>query len=314
VLLLSRFLKRSRRHSERFGRYLGALLFLAVVYFVAKSGLEMSSSLQSAAWGFHPGVLAISGACVLAGYLNRFGVWWRVSTEFGVSGGEKDAAKVYFLSTLGKYIPGKVGLIVARAKLSGSMGRGRTVVSTVVEYGASFAAAATLALVGAMVMSFSYGKGAVALIAGIVIMLAAIHPSSIRLMLRIARSLSGKPLAIQVPPYRTMLMAYLGLLLTGLLNGLALLLLMRSVSGGVTLQDYLPVTGAYYLASVGGLVAIFAPGGLGVREGILLLLLPSLVSDATAVSTTAMMRVLSLLAELVLAALSALIARIGHTE
>jgi hypothetical protein len=62
------------------------------------------------------------------------------------------------------------------------------------------------------------------------------------------------------------------------------------------------VTGAYYLAAVAGAVLFFSPGGLGVREAILIAALPAVSGGSCAVAAAVLMRVLTLISEAVLTA------------
>ena len=61
-----------------------------------------------------------------------------------------------------------------------------------------------------------------------------------------------------------------------------------------------------------GMLAVFAPGGLGVREGILMLILPLLVPRESAIIAALLLRLVMIAAELSLAGVSsALAARHG---
>jgi hypothetical protein len=60
------------------------------------------------------------------------------------------------------------------------------------------------------------------------------------------------------------------------------------------------LTGAYALSHVAGLLAVFAPGGIGVREGLLGILLRPLADQGLPVNLAAVgSRLLSMIAELI---------------
>ena len=101
-------------------------------------------------------------------------------------------------------------------------------------------------------------------------------------------------------------------IIPGLLQGLGLYLLLLSL-GPVEPGSYLAVTGAYYTAGLAGMLAFFAPGGLGVREGILMLVLPLVVPGESAIIAALLLRLIMIAAELFLAGISCAIAgRIGR--
>lgn len=281
----------------------GIVLFAAVMAFVAAYGVKTAGRLGSSIWAFDPPILLAAGLCVVIGYVNRFLTWLHAARRFGLKSGLSRAGHMYFGSTLGKYVPGKVGLVLARAHMAGRGSRGPAVASTAVEYGASFAAAGTLGIAGFVTYS-SPGQWSVPLLAlGVAGMLLLIHPVSLGFFCRLYGRIAKRDVNLRIPSYTIMLRVYLGLIITGLLNGFALYLLILSVSDSVGIANYPAIAGAYYLASMGGLLAVFAPGGLGVREGLLFLLLPAIVSKGLAVSSASVMRAMTLSAELLLAGL-----------
>lgn len=280
---------------------LGSLLFLAVIVFVARHGLRVAESFGRSIWDFHPGAVFAAASLVLLGYLNRFFFWFFTAKRFGMRMGLVRAAKLFYTSTLAKYVPGKLGLVLVRAQMASPGDKSSVVASTMAEYAASFAAAGSLALLG-LLFAMDLSSWLVPVLAiGVVFFLAIIHPVVFQFLGRLWARLAKKPLPVEIPPYRYMMRAYVGLLITGLLQGAALHVLLSSIYPGLLIDSYLSVTGAYYLASVGGLMAVFAPGGLGVREGLLFVLLPSIVPEGSAVSGASVMRAITLSAELILA-------------
>ena len=300
--------------SKPIRRAVGVLLFVIVMVFVVGYGVRTAGRIGSSIWSFDPPIMLAALLCVVLGYLNRFLIWLHVARRFGVDAGLRRAAFIYFGSTLAKYVPGKVGLVLLRAKMANRGSRGLAVASTAVEYGSSFAAAGTLGIAGIVTYS-SPGQWIVLILAlGVVGMLLLIHPRSLRFFCRLYARIAKRQINLSIPPYAIMLRVYLGLIITGLLNGLALFLLVLSVSASISPADYPAIAGAYYLASIGGLIAVFAPGGLGVREGLLFLLLPSIVSEGLAVSSASVMRAMTLGAEVLLAALGWIGCRLGGSS
>jgi hypothetical protein len=95
------------------------------------------------------------------------------------------------------------------------------------------------------------------------------------------------------------------------IGGLGLWLIIRSVT-------VFPLAGlglcisAVALAGTLGLLALFAPAGLGVREGILLIILEPVVGSGTSAIVVVLARVLSTLVELAVAGLGLVVLRKAH--
>jgi len=113
------------------------------------------------------------------------------------------------------------------------------------------------------------------------------------------RLLKRPPLQIDLT-YRQVL-GFVGLYV-GLwfLFGLAFFLFARSLTPLGRIR-YLPVTGVYALAWVIGMVSVFAPAGIGVREGVLSVLLAQYLPEPTAIVVALLSRLWVTLAELVCA-------------
>jgi uncharacterized membrane protein YbhN (UPF0104 family) len=89
-----------------------------------------------------------------------------------------------------------------------------------------------------------------------------------------------------------------GYLLTNLVLSSAFVLVVMSV-GDVGWGDVPLLVGGYNLAGVLGLVAFFAPAGLGVREGVLAAFLVPVVGGPVAASLAILVRVVVVLADVV---------------
>ncbi len=122
------------------------------------------------------------------------------------------------------------------------------------------------------------------------------------------RSSSSAPPPLNEPPIhitsRFLLLWCFVFVATWLLHGLSLGCALRAVSVAAPLSEWLTWTGDVSSASFLGFLAIFAPGGLGVREGILIELLKDQpgISQSQAVAATVLLRGVWLAAEIVAAA------------
>jgi hypothetical protein len=90
-----------------------------------------------------------------------------------------------------------------------------------------------------------------------------------------------------------------GYVLTNFLFGVAFVLIVLSLSD-IAWADVPLLIGAYNLAGVLGIVAFFAPAGLGVKEGVLVGFLASVVGEPVAASLAILARLLFVLADVML--------------
>ena len=139
----------------------------------------------------------------------------------------------------------------------------------------------------------------------LVLFLTLLHPVVLKKSINALLKLIRKETLDVFPSSRTILIITLGYILSGMLHGLALFLLLR-VFSPMGFDLYPLVTAAYYMAAMVGVFAFFAPGGLGVREGVLFLLLSFFSDSQSVVVAAAIMRLLTLLSELLLAGGSSL--------
>jgi hypothetical protein len=253
-------------------------------------------------------LIAGAYAAFTAAYIVRFLVWLRLTAAMRLSIPPARAARAYFLSMLGRYVPGKLGLTLVRIEAYRGHSAGSVILATAIELVCSISAALVLAFIGLASSPVSLPGGLTWLSIACVLPLAALlSPPVTR---RVAAALSRRDPAAAAPiPGGRAMMSLVGLYtLPGFLHGLGLFLIIRSLAE-IPLSHYLAVTGAYYAASLIGLAAFFAPGGIGVREGILFLVLPAFAGREAAVLAAVIARTATLASELTLAAWSACAAR-----
>jgi uncharacterized membrane protein YbhN (UPF0104 family) len=285
------------------------LLFLAtiaaVVWFVAKNLGPMRES----HFRFDAGFLVASFFAITAALLVRFAAWLRLSAAMTLRAPLAIAARANFLSKLGTYVPGKLGLTLVRIEAYGGRPAGLVVLATAVELICSISAAFVLAFVG-FSSTTAYLSGVLRWIplACTLPLLAMLSRPVIRRIAAATSRFTGAVPFDRIPRFRRML-PFVGLyMLPGFLHGLGLFFVL-SAFVEVPASSYLAMTGAYYAANLVGLAAVFAPGGIGVREGVLFLVLPALVGKEAAIVAAVVTRFVTLGAEVALGAASSAAAR-----
>ncbi|MCA9753800.1 MAG: flippase-like domain-containing protein [Gemmatimonadetes bacterium] len=180
------------------------------------------------------------------------------------------ALELWSFSNLGRYVPGKVWQVVAMVLVAR-------------DFGVSPAVAASVAFV-ALALQISTGFLVASPIAGIIgehsgAFLAAAAASIVCIALLVLRPaiflriLSRIPLGRRLEPSvlgsrRTALLFVVGFVAVWTTQGMGLAML-ASALGPVSWPEVPRFVGAYALSYVVGLLAVIAPGGLGVREEVL---------------------------------------------
>lgn len=295
-------------------------LTAAVLAFVAWRAAGLWDDASRRPFSLHPVWLLPAGVAYLAGWLPSV---WMFRTLLGPGGGGLPfaaAARAYYCGHLGKYVPGKALALVIRGKLAagggvtfgtGTMAAG---LETLVSMGAGAAIGVALlpwCLAGTgvsdelnafPVIPFLLGRP---LAAGGVVLVgtAAAVPLLAAVFSRLAAKLAPAERRGAVRFSPALLAA--GLLACGggwILHGLSLWCCVRAVGGGPSLADLPACVGAAGLATAAGFAAVFAPGGVGVREAILIeTLSPRPGVGASAVAAAVVLRLVWLTSEVLAA-------------
>lgn len=249
-------------------------------------------------------------AAALCAYLSMFIAWTRMASIFGLSAPRPVAGRAYFLSYLARYIPGKIGIFLMRAEIYGGRAAAGVIMATALEQIVVLAAAFFIVLLGIFLTPSLFPVWIrYTSVAGLVLTVFIMKPSILQAVSRWISRISGKEIACPETTLPTNIGLVLLYSIPSILHGLSLFLVLNSLYH-VPL-GYLPaVTGAYIGAILAGLFAVFIPGGLGVREGALILALPLVVPGEIAVAATVIIRLITIFAEICLAAAFSLYAGI----
>ena len=277
-------------------------IFAVVLYFV---GRLLVGQLRSVDWSqirFTPLFLILAAVTGLAGRgLNIFAYRLMLRT-FGMRLGLPQIVTVAWLPIAGKYIPGKVASVAGAVWLLRRNG-----VPTSVAVSVIFMLNALLVLVGLLlgvplslwgpvraVLPMGWVLPVLVLAAGI----ALLHP---RIFLGAVNFLLKKFKHQELPSFPR-LRDYVGpvavMLIQCALTGTALWFLTRSIVGISPARIPFFISASALAGSV-GFIAVFAPGGIGVREGILAAFLTPVIGPTAAIAVVAY-RILHVFVELTL--------------
>ena len=222
--------------------------------------------------------LAAASAVILGTFLLLIETWRRVLGQLGSTLSFGAAARVWFVSNLGKYVPGRIWAITSMAMMAGEHGVPVGVVgaSSVVIMAANVATGFAVVLVtsaGTVQRLAGSVAAVVAAMIGLFVLLFA-TPYIATHWNRIARRFHRAELTVSIPPM-AVVYAIAGTTMSWLLYGLAFMLFVRSIIGpsNVAYSIFVTANAASYLV---GYLMIIAPAGIGFREVALATLLPAL--------------------------------------
>lgn len=256
---------------------------------------------QDIAWSVRPLLLLASVLIVWAAYGMLIEAWRRVVTAMRQRLSYVDAARICMVSNLGKYIPGKVWAIAGNALLAQRAGVEAHAAVAAAILNQALAIGSGVILVGVLspaalrVYGNGYVVATVALgVLALVAVLTLTSPHALRLLQRI--------LPASIPPLAPVsLGVMLGSLTANALAwggyGIAFLVLARGLTPDAALK-WAQATTVFTISYLVGLVALFAPGGVGVRESAFTLLLAPRLGLKLALALALATRVLLTITEL----------------
>ena len=239
--------------------------------------------------------LLLSTLIFVLSYFIQIWAWYLITLKLGVAIPFGETTASWFFSQLGKYLPGKVWLFLSRLYLYDSRGKSKKTITVALyfEVVTLLMAAGLISWVSLLflkgVRSSYFGISAFRLTFIFIPVLFFLHPKVLqRLFNRILTFLKREPISLSIS-YSDLLWVLGISVLSWVVGGIGFYFFVDSVfplpSGHV---PYL--TGALAISSTLGLVALFAPGGLGVREGVLVYLLSSIMPSPVAVILSVLTR------------------------
>ena len=220
----------------------------------------------------------------------------------------------YLYSILGKYIPGKVFMLAARLTYykEEDAPLAKVTVCFFIENVCTLLGAAMLFIVSLFFFPnelLNDYKWLTVLL--IVAFFVCIHPKIINFFLRIIGKLFKKNLEIPMK-YSQMLKVVLLFIGNWLIVGFGFFILTKSIYPDVGWNEMLYCAGIWGVSAIMGILAIFAPSGLGVREGIIVAGLMLIMPESDAMVISVVSRLWQTIPELVLVALAFIYSRIRN--
>jgi uncharacterized membrane protein YbhN (UPF0104 family) len=216
------------------------------------------------------GQVTLSVGLVLVSYVVLIATWRAMVRAWGAALPPLTAARIWFVSNLGRYVPGKVWQIGAMGVMATDAG-----VPAAAAVGSSLVIALVNVLVGFGVVAAT-GAEAFAVVGAagrslwipmtLLALVVASLPWALPPLVQFTGRVTGRPVDVPALPAAAVWMAAAGCIAAWVLYGSAFALLASGLLGGVTAGDAFTYVAVFTLSYLAGFLALFAPGGLGVRE------------------------------------------------
>ena len=238
-------------------------------------------------FSFNYNYLTLSFVVLFMFFILRVYCWKVMLSRMNISLSLRKSVKVSFLSMMGKYLPGKVWMVLGKVYLSGKEGvpRAEAFASSVIEIVLEIVASIffffffLFSLVEHTVLS----PKVLYLLGGLLVIgMVFLHPRVFYKLINTVLYRVKKETIQETITYRDILQLFLMYNAIVLVQGIAFYFFVNGLCY-VPLDNLLVLTGSLAVAGALGTLSFFAPSGLGVREGVLALLLSNSVVAPIAV-------------------------------
>jgi glycosyltransferase 2 family protein len=249
-----------------------AIVIVSIVWTVSREWRDF----KTAQFTGHPdwGYVLASGAVVLTTYALLVEVWRRILGEWHARISFANAARIWCVSSLGRYVPGKVWQILAMGKMAEAVevppaaAAGSAILSTVVQIamGCVVAVAAGWRALDTITQGHAtLGILLAVMLIGGVLLLPVMLPS----LIAVAERLTRRSFQLGELPRRAVYVAIVGNIIAWVMYGWSFQLLVHGVLGSAngTLAQY---TATYAVSYIIGYLVFLIPGGVGPREAALI--------------------------------------------
>jgi len=305
---------KGHKTQTRYLRILQWAIVVAIFVFLGKMVWENWNQVKDASFTFELFPLLLSTLIFAFSYFIQIWAWYLITLKLKVALSPSETLKIWFYSQLGKYLPGKIWLFLSRFHFYQSKGQSKKVISVAIYLEVVTMIVATgLIFLAALVLfkemeSVYSGKTFWWIVLAFMLAFVCLHP---RILERIINwtlaQFKRDPVSLSIS-YLDVLFILFVCIISWVIGGIGFYLFVDSVYP-VTPPYILFLTGALAISSTLGLIAIFAPSGLGVREGVLVYLLSYMMPGGVAVIMSILTRIWMTLIEIALIGMIYLIGR-----
>ena len=289
------------RHS-RFRQPIRVLVAAGALVALAATIVDLWSRLAEVVMSANKGDILVGAVFVVLAILSNMASWWVILKGFGYRIPFITGARIFFISQIGKYLPGSVWPVMAQVSLGTDHNIPRIISTTAATVALMIGVVAGSVVGGIAVITsnpvlFSSYSWVLAVVpVGLVVLSPPVMHRLIALLMRLTRREGDVPRL----PFTTMASAAGLSVVMWLMLGAHTAMLARSL-GAQQEGLYTASVGAYAFAWIAGFVVVILPAGIGLREGILLIAFEAALGRPGALALALLSRFTLVLVDLVAA-------------
>ena len=295
------------------------MIVVAIFFFLGKMVWDHWNQVKDTPFTLRPFPFILSTLIFAFSYFIQIWAWYLITLKLEIALSPSETLKTWFYSQLGKYLPGKIWLFLSRFHFYESRGKSKKAISIALYLETvTIIMAAGLIFLAALIffreirLFYSWrhpGWLVLLFLLGFIFL----HPRVLQKILNWALiHFKREPVSLSIS-YSDVLWILFVCIISWVIGGVGFYLFVDSVYP-VAPQYILFLTGALAISSTLGLIAIFAPSGLGVREGALVYLLLFMMPPPVAVIISILTRIWMTLIEIGLIGMVYLLGQIQQRE
>ncbi len=227
-----------------------------------------------------------------------------------------EAAAVHTKSWLLKYVPGQVGSVVGKLIWGVENKFSKKVISASFIYENVLLAISSFTLSLPIIFILLPGESAkyfvlipIVLLAQVVLIASSktFNPLLVRLSKFFNKPMSGEEYLLSGPTLAKLQLKYY---VPRLLNAIGFALIAAQYFSISPASDYIAIGAVYVLSGIIGILALFVPSGLGVREAVITALLGPIIGQPEALTLAIVSRIYTIVADVILIAVYGLLVRV----
>ncbi len=299
-------IKNLKEYYKKSKNFIFWIIVIIIFIFLGKNLIQTWHEIPFEQLRFSIGFIALSLIPVFVNFLYGAYLWQKILSNLGEKVLYKYSLAITGISILGKYLPGKVWYALGRVYFVKKLGVGEAngFLSMALETGLLLLSSLIVFLLSPLIYNFAAMKHYLFFtIILTIIFIVALHPYFANKILKFISKLLKHPLGEFKYSFSSMLFLTLLYGLAWVIYGIGFFLLIRSFYP-VNLGNLVDLIGAFAISWNLGFVALFAPAGLGIREGILTLLLSLYFPRPVAIIISLLSRIWITVAEVIFALIS----------
>jgi uncharacterized membrane protein YbhN (UPF0104 family) len=303
-------------------RYLKTLQWAIVVVifaFLGKTVWDNWRQVKDASFTFEVFPLLLSTLLFAFSYFIQIGAWYLITLKLKIALSPSETLKTWFYSQLGKYLPGKVWIFLGRFHFYELEGKSKRAISIAL-YFETITVIVAAGIISFVTLLFFEKTDLVYsgmpfwwMIFPLIFIFIFLHPKVLQKILNwVLLRFKRESISLSIS-YPDILWVLLLCILSWLIGGAGFYLFIDSFFPIPSIH-ILYLMGALAFSSTLGLIALFAPSGLGVREGALVYLLSFIIPGPVAVIISVLTRIWITLIEIGLTGMVYLMGRLQKDE